>query len=70
MITCKECIENMKPLDDPRVRSGIYRRSYCEHYCSKPTYYRELEQIMETRTETIIKYEYVTRRGEATSEPF
>lgn len=44
MRTCKECIESM-PLDDPRTRSGRYGRCGCD-YCDKPTYYRELEQLL------------------------
>jgi hypothetical protein len=42
MITCRECIQRLYP-DDPRVKSGKYNMSACEHYCSKPQYYRDLE---------------------------
>lgn len=41
MITCKQCIETL--LGDPRIRSGRYRLCGCD-YCSKPSYYRELEE--------------------------
>jgi len=30
--------------DDPRVKSGKYHMSTCEHYCNKPQYYRDIEQ--------------------------
>ena len=43
MITCAECIQRMKP-DDPRIKSGRYNLCGCD-YCSKSTYYRELETI-------------------------
>jgi len=46
MITCRECIESLKP-DDPRVRSGRYGRCGCD-YCNKPSYYRELEEEQPT----------------------
>ena len=45
MITCKECIETLR--DDPRIRSGRYHMCGCG-YCSKLTYYRELEEIVNT----------------------
>ena len=50
MITCKECIESLRP-DDPRVRSGRYMMCGCD-YCNKPTYYREIESA---NRETIIE---------------
>lgn len=43
MISCKDCIENLKP-DDPRVKSGKYRLCGCD-YCNKPDYYRQLEGL-------------------------
>ena len=43
MITCSECIKRLHP-DDPRIPTGRYHQSTCDYYCSKPTYYRELEQ--------------------------
>jgi len=43
MITCEECRERLYP-DDPRVKSGRYHMSTCQHYCNKPQYYRDLEQ--------------------------
>ena len=46
MITCRECIENLKP-DDPRVPVGRYHQSTCDCYCNKPIYYRELEKEKE-----------------------
>ncbi|KKM99436.1 hypothetical protein LCGC14_1147730 [marine sediment metagenome] len=44
MITCSECIEQLKP-EDPRVRSGRYRLCSCG-YCSKPSYFRECENTL------------------------
>ena len=44
MISCKECKERLFP-HNPTIRLGKYRLSTCEHYCNKPQYYRELEQI-------------------------
>jgi len=41
MLTCRECLERMKP-DDPHIRSGRYNLCGCD-YCDKPTYYRDLE---------------------------
>ena len=43
MLTCKECKERLYP-DNPSIRVGKYHLSTCEHYCNKPTYFRELEQ--------------------------
>ena len=43
MITCAQCIQQLKP-EDPRVRSGRYRLCSCD-YCSKPSYFRELEEV-------------------------
>ena len=53
MITCRECLERMRFIGDPRIRSGKYRMCGCD-YCSKPFYYRELEaekkpQVVEHR---------------------
>ena len=44
MITCNECIERFRSWgDSPEVKSGRYHLCGCD-YCSKETYYRELEQ--------------------------
>ena len=43
MLSCAECKERLYP-SDPTIRVGRYHLSTCEHYCNKPTYYRELEQ--------------------------
>ena len=42
LITCVECIERLRVIGDPRIRSGKYNMCSCD-YCSKPTYYREIE---------------------------
>ena len=52
MISCKECKERLYP-EDPTIRVGKYHLSTCEHYCDKPSYYRELEERLST--EVIIK---------------
>jgi len=44
LITCEECRDRMKP-EDPRVPTGPYHHSTCDYFCSKPTYYRELEVV-------------------------
>ena len=41
MITCAECIEQLRP-DDPHIRSGRYGKCGCD-YCQKLSYYRDLE---------------------------
>ena len=48
MLSCAECRARLYP-SDPSVRTGLYQRSTCEHYCSKPHYYRELEQMEHTQ---------------------
>lgn len=52
MLTCRKCIERMKP-DDPRIKSGRYHLCGCD-YCNKPTYYRELEEVAK---ETKVEYQ-------------
>jgi len=43
MLSCRECIERLRP-DDPRIPTGRYHQSSCDFYCNKPTRYRDLEQ--------------------------
>ena len=52
MFTCAECTDRMKP-DDPRMRSGRYHMCGCD-YCSKPTYYRELEDNKQPREQIVL----------------
>ncbi len=42
MITCSECLERLYPTD-PRVPVGRYHQSYCDYFCDKPDYDREIE---------------------------
>ena len=44
LITCLECIKRVYP-DNPQVRSGKYNLCGCD-YCSKPSYYRQIEQSL------------------------
>ena len=59
MITCEQCIEDLRP-DDPRIRSGRYRMCGCD-YCSKSSYYRELEGLS-TKDEEIVNEEWTHRQ--------
>ena len=56
MLTCRECIERLRP-DDPRIPTGRYHQSSCDFYCNKPTYYREVEQPKEPQ-EVFHRYIY------------
>ena len=42
MLSCDECKRKLYPAD-PRIKTGPYRMSTCEHYCDKPQYFRDLE---------------------------
>jgi len=54
LITCRECIENLKP-SDPRVKAGRYKMRGCD-YCPKEPYYRELENQESKPQEIIHRY--------------
>ena len=64
MIPCKECIESMSLIGDPRIRSGKYRMCSCD-YCGKPTYYRELEDEKEVQV-----VEHIYRTSDMSKKEF
>lgn len=65
MITCRECIERLKP-DDPRVKSGRYHLCGCD-YCNKPSYFRELENP-EPPPEVTIKEEWKPKQWDVVNQ--
>ena len=68
MISCAECIESIKFIEDPRRRSGKYHMCSCD-YCNKPTYYRELEANLDANKEPQV-IEHIHRHSDMGKKEF